>query len=293
MLRSADPLWNLLAAEAVDDDQTSRVHQSLESLYQSKRIATPQGDRRIAPAVLKTLKGFAADGQPAQQIVALALLVNNAARDDAAAGARTLFETPGISESLRTDALQLQLASLDAPGAERLAAGQLGAENPATCKLAARYLTLGAEAVQHFHKGIYLHSFGRVYHSYRNGVAIEVSAPKGVTEEKVRPLLTNADPDVAACGGYLLATLGQDDGLDRLIDMWRAKGKSGNWHQPLYRAIAALDDDTRTPLLAEIYKQLNDWDRREFYWTIRSMNGPQVLKLRKQIRDEVGIENLK
>jgi hypothetical protein len=32
---------------------------------------------------------------------------------------------------------------------------------------------------------------------------------------------------------------------------------------------------------------------REFYWTIRSMHGPEILKLRKKIRDEIGIEQLR
>ena len=31
----------------------------------------------------------------------------------------------------------------------------------------------------------------------------------------------------------------------------------------------------------------------DFYWTIRIMSGPEILKFRKQIRDEVGMENLR
>ena len=54
-----------------------------------------------------------------------------------------------------------------------------------------------------------------------------------------------------------------------------------------------LDDDSQTPILAEIYKKQRDWQHREFYWTIRSMHGPAVLQLRKQIRDEVGMDNLR
>jgi hypothetical protein len=32
---------------------------------------------------------------------------------------------------------------------------------------------------------------------------------------------------------------------------------------------------------------------REFYWTIRDMSDPNVIKLRKQIRDEVGMDHLR
>jgi len=35
------------------------------------------------------------------------------------------------------------------------------------------------------------------------------------------------------------------------------------------------------------------YDVRNFYWSIRAMHGPEILKLRKRIRDEVGMEMLK
>jgi hypothetical protein len=31
---------------------------------------------------------------------------------------------------------------------------------------------------------------------------------------------------------------------------------------------------------------------KDFYWTIRTMTGPQILALRKKIREEVGIAHL-
>lgn len=34
-------------------------------------------------------------------------------------------------------------------------------------------------------------------------------------------------------------------------------------------------------------------DARAFYWTIRTMEGPEVLRLRKQMRDDLGMENLR
>ena len=32
---------------------------------------------------------------------------------------------------------------------------------------------------------------------------------------------------------------------------------------------------------------------RDFYWAIRNMNGPEILALRKRIRDDVGMDNLR
>ncbi len=49
------------------------------------------------------------------------------------------------------------------------------------------------------------------------------------------------------------------------------------------------------PLLREIYAKVRE-DRlnlREFYWTIRVMSGPEILKLRKEIRDEHGMSSLR
>jgi len=55
-------------------------------------------------------------------------------------------------------------------------------------------------------------------------------------------------------------------------------------------------DDGPTSVLTEIYRTFEKnqtWEISPFYWTIRSMHGPQVLKVRKQIRDEVGMEQLR
>jgi hypothetical protein len=56
-----------------------------------------------------------------------------------------------------------------------------------------------------------------------------------------------------------------------------------------------VGDDQLTPMLAEIYPRLKNDDAqiREFYWTIRVMDGEQVLKLRSDIRREVGMDRLR
>ena len=47
------------------------------------------------------------------------------------------------------------------------------------------------------------------------------------------------------------------------------------------------------PVLAEIYKDRDRLDVRDFYWTIRGMTGPEILAFRKQIRDEIGMDQLR
>jgi hypothetical protein len=90
--------------------------------------------------------------------------------------------------------------------------------------------------------------------------------------------------------------LGKHQGLAPLLSYWNSQ-KGDRWNssnQIVYKAIAALDDDAQTPVLEEIYKSFdkNDYYIRQFYWTIRVMHGPKVLKLRKMIRDEIGMGKL-
>jgi hypothetical protein len=115
----------------------------------------------------------------------------------------------------------------------------------------------------------------------------------------VRPLLKDDDPDTAAAAGYLLALLGESDGLDAVLRRWRsADADDSEWPLRVAAAISALDDPTKVPVLEEIYKKLaasrnGTYYLKQFYWTIRSMHGSEVLKLRKKMRDEVGMDNLR
>ena len=93
---------------------------------------------------------------------------------------------------------------------------------------------------------------------------------------------------------YLLALLGDPGGMDALLKYWKEQPKKYNeWHRLVYRAIAVLDDPKYLPVLQEIYTNLEEYEVREFYWTIRIMNGPEIIKFRKQIRDERGISQLR
>ena len=90
-----------------------------------------------------------------------------------------------------------------------------------------------------------------------------------------------------------MALLGEPDGMDPLLRYWRQHDKDSNeWKRHVYRAIAALDDPKYVPVLREIYAALHEYEMSEFYWTIRIMSGPEILKLRKQIREEVGTSQL-
>jgi hypothetical protein len=130
----------------------------------------------------------------------------------------------------------------------------------------------------------------------RSGQPIVPKAPAGLAAAPLRPLLTDRDPEVAAYAGYLLALLGEGDGLDRLLQHWSGRARTDTtWMRLVYRAIAAGNDDARVTVLETIYRRLQSAENElpEFYWTIRVMEGPNALQLRKQIRQEVGMDRLR
>jgi hypothetical protein len=101
------------------------------------------------------------------------------------------------------------------------------------------------------------------------------------------------DPETAAYAGYLLALLGEPEGIEPLLRYWQSQ-ESDQGTRLVYRAIASLNDPQYLSHLREIYSQMEStYAIREFYWTIRIMSGPEILQFRKQVRDNVGMTNLK
>jgi len=130
------------------------------------------------------------------------------------------------------------------------------------------------------------------------GEPIVPEPPAGLTVESLLPLLEADDRRTAAQAGYLVALLGRAEGLSPLVAFWQTKATSDpGWMRMVYRAVASLNDGSKVGVLREIYNRLhndeNDSYLPEFYWTIRSMTAPETLPLRKTIRDEVGVEQLK
>ena len=58
----------------------------------------------------------------------------------------------------------------------------------------------------------------------------------------------------------------------------------------MYRAVAVSDDPKYIPVLREIYGKLERYEALEFYWTIRIMTGPEILKFRKEVRNKMAAE---
>ena len=109
-------------------------------------------------------------------------------------------------------------------------------------------------------------------------------------------VLPDTDPDVAAIAAYFLALHDKPDGLQKLIEKYKSAPNTTArpWYKLTYRAIARLNNDSQVPVLERMFKNevQESYNASEFYWTIRSMDGPQALKLRKHIRDTVGMSEL-
>lgn len=240
-----------------------------------------------------SLKQIAA-GNEAQRDVALAILLLLGS-GDAAPAAQKLLEDKSISDSLRRDALAIRLLAAEPDKAltEAVAAAQV----PATRTTAIRFLGGGSDALRSLrNQAIYLDN-SRSYTSWNPGDKIDLNPPAGLTADMVRPVLSDPDEQTAAYAGYLLVLTGDPKGLEKLEPLWRKEGlNEDHWMRLVYRAVTKINDDKNTRLLEEIYKAVGrerTWQLREFYWTIRPMTGENVLKLRKKIRDEVGMDNLR
>lgn len=302
--RALQPLWDLAAADKVPEASASTMVVALLQLYfgpglnsrTNNRLNISAADRKEA---LTAAKQKATSGPTMQRVIALAVLVP-ASLDEAVAIARAMYNDPKTSPALRQDALTVMLLGMSKIEGRKFAISALSHAEPGIRNLAISILTFGFQRLQTMHEEIYLtledqQGFNQLIAEVNSQPSVP-EPPRGLTLDMLRPLLKDSDPRTAACAGYLMALLGNAEGLDILVHYWREQGSTDDtWLRLVYRAVAALGDDSRARLLEEIYRgypREEAYRVREFYWTIRGMTGPQVMKLRKLIRQEVGMQNL-
>lgn len=284
-----------LAAEEMAPKSAAVLHTGLAIAYLGSTYYSPSRISRPARReVVREATSQATAGTEMQRLAALALL-GSVAPDEAAQVAATLADDTRLSDELRRDAFQVLLVTLPRARATEAAIAAVRGDDGSRKGLALIRLVEDREALALLRDAIQMNvdSEGASYF-HGNGRAIVPEPPPGLEPQHVRPLVDDPDPKTAAYAGYLLALLGEQDGLDSLIRYWRAREEDDEkLYKLVYRAIAALNDSTRVPLLEEIYGRLDQWTISEFYWTIRIMSGPEILRLRKRIRDEVGMSSLR
>jgi HEAT repeat protein len=292
--RAAEPLWLLLEHREATWEILNAVESPLRRVLMGSEYSdevTPAIKRSATEALVKRISG----GNERQKALALALL---SAVDPVVTAEWTvkIIADPKSTPELRRDAFQIQLSMLSRPEAETAAVAALALDDPLRRQMALDFLAIGPDAVRYLRQSIYLRG-GVSYSDYSSGTPIAPLPPRGLKPEQVKPFLNDANPRTAAIAGYFLALFQDRSGLDKLMNYYHTNSTDHDEVCRLvYRAIAALDDDALTPVLAEIYKTLSKsgtWNLREFYWTIRSMTGERCMALRKQMRDEVGMEALR
>jgi hypothetical protein len=292
--RMADLFWELLAEDNITQTKARSLESGLMRAHLGMRYLpmsnTPPSKRR---ELIQDAKAHIDSKSEFQRLAALMLLAN-ASNDDAAEAAPRLIDDQQLSESSRLDAFQILLLAEPKKDAVQTALAALENENAGRKKIALKYL-VRPSVLMNLNNGFFLNSYTDSTAEVVSGSdkLIVPEPPKGVEPGQIRPLINDPDPEIAASAGYLLALMDQPDGMDALLKYWKGQPKKYNqWSRLVYRAVAALDDPKYLPVLKEIYANLEQYEVREFYWTIRIMTGPEILKFRKQIRDERGVSEL-
>ena len=309
-VRAGEFLWDVLAQKPMDASLAHSVYVNLLHVHGVEMrygyyIDTDQRQDPVAFDVEKVNQIAKAPENEWQRRVALALLLQFD-REAALESANEMLKDKKLPASLQADAFTTMLIGTPAESAGEASVAMLAGGNPALARTAVKFLTLGRSS---------LHSFADEHFRLPNTVVDDSepqliglagdestkgkSLPKGLTVDLLQPYLAGPDEELASFAAHLMALLGDSSGMDRLIAHWRheATGHGGHaWQKLVYEAIAVGNDPRFVPVLEEIFRSTQKdypYAIREFYWSIRSMTGPEILKLRKTIRDEVGMDQLR
>ena len=294
--RAAEHFWKLLAAEGIKLDRAAVLRGGLVKAYFKDNYYSPSDVDPATRLELATVaRPKAESGSELQRLVALTLLAVAKPKTAAEVADKILVDETA-SKELRGDAFQVLLLTREQKGAVETAVAGMAGDSEQRRRVALLFLVNGTSSVRNFREAFYIRTTGENYDPFgsrRSGTPIIPGPPSGLKAEHVRPLIDDDDPKLAALAGYLLTMFAESDGMEPLLKSWRQKKDETQLSKLVYRAIAVLDDPAHVPVLKEIYAKLDSWEKRDFYWTIRIMSGPEILKFRKQIRDEVGMSNLR
>jgi HEAT repeat protein len=295
--RAIEAFWEILSDEKISPLMASGIAAGLADLYRgdanidgSALDKTPYAKRLLAAAEPRV-----ASGGELQRLAALVVLAN-LLPDEAAKHAAKMADDSRLSEQLRDDAFQIALAiSPDKKTRNQTAVAALSSGDKQRKNIALGALVENARQLKTVRENFSLpiRADNAPISTRSDGEPIVPKPPADVDAKTIEPLLADEDRRTAAYAGYLLAVLGEPDGMDALLAYWRAQPKDDTAERLVYRAAAALDDEKYMSELREIYGRLaGDGRVSEFYWTIRVMSGSEAIKFRQEIRDKVGVERL-
>jgi len=297
----AEVIWELLAKGKIEDPDTSSLIGGLRRAYfGDPYYNVGEAPRPVLEAVSSRAEVMAERGTPRQKITALTILLSTDAPLSATL-ATAVFEDPATPPTLLEETSHVLLLALPSE-AEPRAVELLTHETASVRRTAIRFLARGGDAIRSLpHSHVYLsYDSPTTFYSSSDGPRVIVpEPPKGMEAGPLWDLLADEDPEVAAMAAHFLTLLDEPEGMEPLLAYWREMKPGWDQEQfaPLvYRSIAYLNSEEHVPILTEIHERYakdDSWFAREFYWTIRIMTGPEVLKLRKRIRADVGMSNLR
>ena len=234
--------------------------------------------------------------QPKAKELATTLAVGDHSDEVKHLAARVLLRT----EKFTTSEWGERVASKDRSHAVEM----LKSNDPIQLTLALKYIALGEDVLNADAEGaeriqIAPHS----YQSFGNsstrkaGTAKVFDSPKGLTEEMLEFKSIQLGEEAKAYAAYFRSLLDEKADLTPLTDYYNQNTENRQTNQLVVRSIAATNDDDLVPIIEKIYdfnrnENDNDSDHADLYWTIRPMDGPNALELRKRIRDAEGINTL-
>lgn len=250
---------------------------------------TPEQKAKIKK-LTDDLQPMLQNGSESQRLLALGVLAAVDSKQ-AVALAQKWLDDPEIPAGNRRDALQILLAMGSSKDADALAVKYFPI--PETQPMALAYLTGSRNELFSMRGGIYLTNIlSESDITQRNqNKPIKPEAPAGLTADMVRPLIKSEDAEVRMRAAYLLCLLQEKSALEILEKELNGEERmrGSREQRMLYRAIAALNDESRVPTLQSIYKTIKDdtYEATEFYWTIQSMTGTQITQLQQRVAKDI------
>jgi HEAT repeat protein len=298
-VRAVALLWELVDAEGTTVGGAETLEHSLtQALYGGRYYDAKRVTARVKREASQDLIARSKSGRVLKRLVAVNLLMEFSA-EEAVAPAQALLDDPAAVAELGSGAFQVHLAALlEKERAEAAVAAMQGSDENRR-RVAIKYLAVGSSALSELSNGFTLHVVNESNDDFfpsSSNKTIVPEPPKHVTADQVRPLIHDADPQVAAYAGYVLVLLGENEGLEPLLSYWRErslKKPDPAADRLVFRAIAAADDPQYIEPLRQIAARLDEHSISEFYWTIRVMTGPDILRFRKELRDEFGTDKLR
>ncbi len=297
--RTPGLLWELLARPDVDRRMSRELLQPFLGAYFSEEIynleeTPPREIKRCASDCTR----YADEGTPWQRVTALLVLLN-VDRESVIPLAESVFTDEELPLDVREVALNVLLFCEKETDALDRSTRLLDAEEQAFAETGLVYATLQNDGLMDVlgDSARYVSWRGHSYETSESGPIVP-EAPEGISLPQLDRFLDHSELAVRAQAGYLRALLGDFQSLDDVIAAWEAAPHNELARRLAYGAISRVNDPATVPVLEQIYTQLkNDPyaqnEVKQLYWTIRTMTGPEILGLRKQIRTDYGADALR